>query len=239
MISTAGRCSSRASASTKTIRGSGRPIASGSSTVVSGWISSGRPSCAPYRSIPTSWRSSTGGAMMVWNWAPINLVQTDRWLNPKVPRAAVKVNQEMVLRDRGHPSVLVFSVAERARDPGHGAQRRFLRAAAAAVRRHDPTRMVALDRVARYGPPTTPTRSRRIRRARGQRVLRLVPGGAQAPPPRLHPPSALLLRRLAPPAAPRRLVRNRVRREGDRLDRREQGTYAFQADYLGRHIDVA
>ncbi len=91
--------------------------------------------------------------VMVWDSAPVNLVQNDRWAKPSVRRAAVRASQDMVLRDRGHPSVLAFSIADELPIPVRAAQQEFIRAAARRVRELDPTRLVAVDRVARYGAP--------------------------------------------------------------------------------------
>ena len=76
--------------------------------------------------------------VMVWDSAPVNVVQNDRWTLPWVQRAAVAVNEEMVLRDRGHPSVLAFAVADELAIPVTAGQRRFLRAAGAARARARP-----------------------------------------------------------------------------------------------------
>lgn len=179
--------------------------------------------------------------VMVWDAAPVNLVQNDRWELARVRRAAVRVNEEMVLRDRGHPSVLAFSVADELAVPVRTAQVRFLREAAARVRALDPNRLVAVDRVARYGAPddTHP-----------------VFGGFDALgineyfgwyrgafPPRRPAYTRDLgsyfdtLHRQQPRAA---LFVTEFGAEANRPGPvREKGTYAFQARYLRRHIEAA
>ena len=89
--------------------------------------------------------------VLVWDQAPIYQVQNDRWELPSVRRNAVALVAEMVRRDRGHPSVITFSMANELPDPVTPAQAAFVRSAAAQIRRLDPTRLVAIDRVARIG----------------------------------------------------------------------------------------
>jgi beta-glucuronidase len=91
--------------------------------------------------------------ILVWDGAPVYQVQNDRLDLASVRRRAVAVNEETVLRDRGHPSVIAYAIANELPDPigpGHAA---FIRSAARRVRKLDPTRLVALDRVARLAAP--------------------------------------------------------------------------------------
>jgi beta-glucuronidase len=178
---------------------------------------------------------------MVWDAAPINVVQNDRWNLPHVRRAGVQVNEEMVLRDRGHPSVLVFSVADELGIPVTRNQRRFLRAAVRRVRALDPTHWVALDRVARYGAPDDADRVFRIFDALG--INEYFGWYRGALPPR--PPAYTRhlgsyfdrLHRLQPNAA---LYVTEFGAEANRHGSvREKGTYAYQSRYLRRHIAAA
>jgi beta-glucuronidase len=92
--------------------------------------------------------------VLVWDEAPVYQVQNDRWALPSVRRNAVNLNAEMVMRDRGHPSVIAYSMANELPDPVTGPQASFIRTAAATIRKLDPTRLVAIDRVARVGAET-------------------------------------------------------------------------------------
>jgi len=87
--------------------------------------------------------------VLVWDQAPVYQVQNDRWELPSVRRNAVALNAEMVLRDRGHPAVIAYSMANELPDPVTPSQAAFVREAARRIRRLDPTRLVAIDRVAR------------------------------------------------------------------------------------------
>jgi beta-glucuronidase len=179
--------------------------------------------------------------VMVWDAAPINVVQNDRWRLPRVRRAGVQVNEEMVLRDRGHPSVLVFSVADELGIPVTRAQQRFLRAAAARVRALDPTTMVALDRVARYGAPDDAHPVFRIFDVLG--INEYFGWYRGALPPR--PPAYTrhlgkyfdTLHRQQPNAA---LFVTEFGAEANRRGSvREKGTFAYQSRYIRRHIEAA
>lgn len=178
--------------------------------------------------------------VLVWDQAPVNQVQNDQLARPAVRRAAVRANEETVLRDRGHPSVFAFSIANELPVPISEGQIDFVEAAAARIRQLDPTRLVAIDRVARYGAPDD-----------GHPVLRAVDAiganeyfgwyrGAFAPRPpattgdlgsyfdTLHakqPHAALFLTEFGAEA-------NR------RGPGREKGTYAFQTRYLRHHLEV-
>ena len=89
--------------------------------------------------------------VLVWDQAPVYQVQNDRWELPSVRRNAVALNAEVVRRDRGHPSVIAYSMANELPDPVTPAQASFVRSAARQIRKLDPTRLVAIDRVARIG----------------------------------------------------------------------------------------
>ena len=64
--------------------------------------------------------------VLVWDQAPIYQVQNDRWELPSVRRNAVALNAEVVRRDRGHPSVMAYSMANELPDPITPAQRDFV-----------------------------------------------------------------------------------------------------------------
>jgi len=179
--------------------------------------------------------------VLVWDQAPVNQVQNDQLRRPSVRRDAVRANEEVVLRDRGHPSVLAFSIANELAVPVSQGQIDFVLAAVARVRELDPTRLVAIDRVARYGAPDD-----------GHPVFRAVDAiGANeyfgwyrgAFPPR--PPATTrdlasyldTLHRRQPHAA---LFLTEFGAEADRHGpAREKGTYAFQTRYLRDQLAVA
>ena len=60
--------------------------------------------------------------VLVWDQAPVYQVQNDRWELPSVRRNAVALNAEVVRRDRGHPSVIAYSMANELPDPVTPAQ---------------------------------------------------------------------------------------------------------------------
>jgi len=179
--------------------------------------------------------------VMVWDSAPVNLVQNDRWAKAGVRRDAVRVNEETVLRDRGHPSVLVFSIADELPIPVQRGQVEFVREAARRVRRLDPTRMVALDRVARYGAPDDADPAFGALDVLG--VNEYFGWYRGALPPRKPAYAADLgryydtLHRQQPHAA---LFVTEFGAEANRRGpTREKGTYAYQARYLRVHLAQA
>lgn len=179
--------------------------------------------------------------VMVWDSAPVNLVQNERWAKPGVRRAAVRVNEETVLRDRGHPCVLAFSIADELPIPVRAGQQAFVRAAAKRVRELDPTRLVALDRVARYGAPDDAHPVFGVLDALG--INEYFGWYRGALPPRKPAYTKDLgryydtLHRQQPHAA---LFVTEFGAEANRKGPvREKGTYAYQARYLRLHIDQA
>ena len=177
--------------------------------------------------------------VLVWNTAPVNIVQNARWAKAAVQRAAVRVNEEMVLRDRGHPSVLLFSVADELPIPVQRPQQLFIRAAAARVRALDPTRMVALDRVARNDQPDDAHPVFRTFDALGINEYFGWYRGALPPRPPAYArdlgPYYDRMRRLQPGAA--LFVTEFGAEAGHRG--RGRGSYAYQAAYLRRHLAEA
>lgn len=179
--------------------------------------------------------------VMVWDSAPINLVQNDHWAKPAVRAAAVRVNEETVLRDRAHPSVLVFSIADELPIPVRRGQIAFISSAARRVHELDPTRMVALDRVARYGAPDDADPAFGALDALG--VNEYFGWYRGALPPRKPAYTGDLgryydtLHRQQPHAA---LFVTEFGAEANRRGSvHEKGTYAFQSRYLRRHLEKA
>ena len=89
--------------------------------------------------------------VLVWSQAAVYQVPESNLMLPRVRRNAVRANREMVLRDRNHPSIFAWSVANELPDVVGPGQAAFIGGAARAVRRADPTRLVALDRATRAG----------------------------------------------------------------------------------------
>jgi beta-glucuronidase len=82
--------------------------------------------------------------ILVWAEVPVYQMEDRLFRDEKVRRRSLRILREMVLRDRNHPSVLVWSVGnENTTKPGTGF-RRYVRQAKRAAKRLDPTRLVGL-----------------------------------------------------------------------------------------------
>ena len=97
--------------------------------------------------------------ILVWNQAPVYQLPNDRLNRPAIRRAALRVNQATVEANVNHPSILAWSIANELGSeptefgvvgPGYST---FVKQTAAAVRRLDNTRLVAIDRHSRLGEP--------------------------------------------------------------------------------------
>jgi len=179
--------------------------------------------------------------VLVWNQAPVYQVQNEKWELPAVRRSAVAVNAEMVLRDRGHASVIAYSMANELPDPVTPAQAMFVREAAARIRALDPTRLVAIDRVARVGAVSDSDPVWRAVDALG--VNEYFGWYRGAKPPRPEATTADLgpyldeLHRQQPHAA---LFATEFGAEATRSGAEsEKGTYAFQTRFLREHLTIA
>ena len=100
--------------------------------------------------------------ILVWSQAPVYQVPEVNLLLPQIRANAVAANVAMVLRDRNHPSVFAWSIANELPEQVDSGQAAFIVAAAAAVRRLDPTRLVAIDRSTRIGGPEGSTAVRSL-----------------------------------------------------------------------------
>ena len=176
----------------------------------------------------------------VWDAAPVYQVQNDRWALPAVRRNAVAVNREMVRRDRGHPSVIAWSIANELPDPVTPQQASFMRGAAAAVRRLDSTRLVAIDRVARVGAAEDSNPVLRTFDALGVNEYFGWYRGAFPPIPETTSadlgPYLDTLHRQQPRAA---LFVTEFGAEANRDGPvEEKGTFAFQARFMREHLQA-
>jgi len=177
----------------------------------------------------------------VWSQAPVYQVQNDQMARDDVRRNAVRLNEQTVLRDRGHPSVLAWSIANELPVPISRGQIDFVRRAAARVRELDPTRLVAIDRVARYGAPDDAHPVWRAVDALGVNEYFGWYRGAFAPRPPAYTkdlgPYLDTLHSQQPHAALFLTEFGAEANRGGAVGRK--GTYAFQARYLKRHLAVA
>lgn len=178
--------------------------------------------------------------VLVWDQAPVYQVQNDRWELPSVRRNAVALNAEMVMRDRGHPSVIAYSMANELPDPVTPAQAAFVRGAAAQIRRLDPTRLVAIDRVARVGAASDANPVWRTVDALGVNEYFGWYRGAFPPLPEtvsgdLGPYLDTLHRQQSHAA----LFVTEFGAEANRAGPdSEKGTYAFQVRFLRKHLAI-
>jgi beta-glucuronidase len=82
--------------------------------------------------------------IVVWSEIPVYQMQDRLFRNDRVRGLSLRMMRGMVLRDRNHPSVIVWSIGnENTQKPGAGF-RRYVRQARRATRRLDPTRLVGL-----------------------------------------------------------------------------------------------
>jgi beta-glucuronidase len=82
--------------------------------------------------------------ILVWSEVPVYQMRDALFRRSAVRRQALDLVREMVNRDRGHPSVIVWSLGnENTSKPGVGFSR-YLREAARIARRLDPSRLVGL-----------------------------------------------------------------------------------------------
>jgi beta-glucuronidase len=82
--------------------------------------------------------------IVVWSEIPVYQMQDSLFKNRRVRSLSLRMLRSMVLRDRNHPSVVVWSVGnENTSVPGAGF-RRYIRQARRATKRLDPTRLIGI-----------------------------------------------------------------------------------------------
>ena len=82
--------------------------------------------------------------LALWSEIPVYQMQDTLFRDRHVRSLSLRMAREMVLRDRNHPSVIVWSLGnENTNRPGVGF-RRYIRQARRAVKRLDPTRLIGL-----------------------------------------------------------------------------------------------
>jgi len=178
--------------------------------------------------------------ILVWSQAPVYQIQNDRWELPSLRARAVGVNREVVLRDRNHPSIFAWSMANELQEPPIGpGQAQFITDAAREIRKLDRTRLVAIDRVDRLNqeeghPALRSVDALGINEYYGWYRGTLLPANeatTQDLGPRLdevhriYPDKALFVTEFGAEST----------REGPE---EEKGTFAFQSRYVREHLEI-
>ena len=89
--------------------------------------------------------------ILVWSEIPVYRMRSSLFANTEVRSKALRMLREEILRDRNHPSVMVWSIGnENASRPGTGL-RKYIRKAERVTQELDPTRLVG---IATSGFPT-------------------------------------------------------------------------------------
>ena len=175
--------------------------------------------------------------ILLWAQAPVYQLKEPQLLDPGVRAKAVGLVRDHVRRDRSHPSVLTWSLANELPAQAGPGQTATLAAMAAAARDGDPDRPVAADILGHPGVPAQ----------EAYRVLDLLgvnayfgwypgPGGSTADQRALGPYLDTLRQTYPDHAIVLTEFGAEANREGP-AD--EKGTYAFQAAYVRRHLDIA
>ena len=91
--------------------------------------------------------------VLVWSQAPVYQIPEANLARRQVRVNAQAANRDMVLRDRNHPSVFVWSMANELPELVGPGQAAFIRGTAKVIRGLDRSRLVAVDRSTRIGAP--------------------------------------------------------------------------------------
>ena len=89
--------------------------------------------------------------VLVWSQAPVYQLPEASLARRRVRASARAANRETVLRDRSHPSVFVWSMANELPELVGPGQAAFIRGTARSIRRLDRSRLIAIDRSTRVG----------------------------------------------------------------------------------------
>ena len=89
--------------------------------------------------------------ILVWEQTPLYQLPNETLVNPAVRERAVEYSRQMVRKDKNHPSVFVWSVANELDPIIDVGQERYIDRATRAIRALDRTRLVAIDRRALLG----------------------------------------------------------------------------------------
>jgi len=82
--------------------------------------------------------------VLVWSEIPVFRMASSLFANPEVRAKALRILRQEIVRDRNHPSVMVWSIGnENASRPGTGL-RKYIRKAERTAKHLDPTRLVGL-----------------------------------------------------------------------------------------------
>ncbi|MEX2195379.1 MAG: glycoside hydrolase family 2 TIM barrel-domain containing protein [Thermoleophilaceae bacterium] len=110
---------------------------------------------AHYPLHPETYEMLDRSGILVWNQVPFYQLRNDAMRRRAVRDKGLRMLEAMIRRDRNHPSVFVWSVANELPTRISAGQRRYLQASAALVRRLDPSRLSGID-FAGY-PTATPS----------------------------------------------------------------------------------
>jgi beta-glucuronidase len=174
--------------------------------------------------------------ILYWDQAPVYQLRATQLGNLDMRRRAVDFVRRQVIRDRNHASVISFSlVNELPARPGSG-QEKLIAQMAAAVRKLDDQRLVALD-ILGY-PQVGPQEAYRVVDAIGVNdYFGWYPGPNGTTANRADLPGYLDQLHAAYPEQALFITEfgAEANREGP-ID--EKGTYAFQREFLGFHLDT-
>ena len=175
--------------------------------------------------------------VLVWSQAPVYQVPEASLARRRVRMSARAANRDVVLRDRSHPSIFVWSMANELPELVGPGQAAFIRSTQKAIRRLDPSRLIAIDRSTRVGGPEGHPA---VRALDALGVNEYFGWYTSAVPP--HPPStdADIAPRLDGLHGLYRGVALFVTEFGAESNRfgpeTEKGTFAFQARWLRDHL---
>ena len=150
--------------------------------------------------------------LLIWSEIPVYSVKTEVLKEPAVRRLAVEELRKNINANENHPSVMLWSIGNELSSQPGPVQVAYINAAVKFAKQMDPTRPVGLAVAALPELALPGGAVQAARRARPQRLLRLVPGPERAD---LRPHEALRLPRRGPRLLPEQGADgHRVRRRG-------------------------